>query len=134
MVVAASYPFLNIFWTMILFFAWVAWIWMVIDILRDIFRRRDIGGWGKAAWCILLIVVPFIGALTYVIAQHDGMAERSAERLARAEQDFDARIRAAGPTNGGAASEIQTAADLRERGAISDAEYEELKDRVLTAH
>lgn len=73
MVMAADYPFLDALWTMIIFFAWVVYIWMIIAIFGDVFRRRDIGGWHKAAWCVFMIVVPFIGVLTYLIAQHDRM-------------------------------------------------------------
>ncbi len=76
--VASSYPFLNILWTMLIFFAFVAWIWMVIMVLIDIFRRPDISGWGKAAWVVLIIVVPFIGVLCYLIVHSAGIAERRA--------------------------------------------------------
>src|SRR6478752_389972 len=85
MLLAADYPFLNILWTMIIFFAWVVWIWMMIVILTDVFRRRDISGWGKALWVIFLIILPFIGVLAYLITQHNGMAERGAEQ-ARAQR------------------------------------------------
>src|SRR5438045_3859451 len=74
--IAPDYPFLNVLWTMIIFFAWVVYIWMIIVILTDVFRRRDIGGWAKAAWCVFMIVLPFIGVLTYLITQHEGMADR----------------------------------------------------------
>ena len=69
MPIAADYPFLNILWTMIIFFAWVIWIWIVIVILADVFRRRDISGWAKAAWIVVLIVLPFLGVLIYTISQ-----------------------------------------------------------------
>jgi threonine/homoserine/homoserine lactone efflux protein len=78
-ILAADYPFLNILWSMIIFFAWVIWIWMMILILTDVFRRRDASGWVKAAWVVFLIVLPFLGVLVYLIAQHDGMAERNAQ-------------------------------------------------------
>ena len=77
MPIAADYPFLDIVWTMIIFFTWVVWVWMMILILSDVFRRRDISGWRKASWVVLLIVLPFIGVLAYLIAQHDAMAERA---------------------------------------------------------
>ena len=76
MVLAADYPFLDVFWTMILFFSWVVWIWMMILILSDIFRRHDISGWAKAAWIVFMIILPFIGVLVYLIAHGKGMAER----------------------------------------------------------
>ena len=127
---AADYPFLDILWTMIIFFAWVAWIWMVIVIFTDIFRRRDIGGWAKAGWCLFLIVVPFLGALVYLIAQHDGMAERQVKEVEQAQQQTDAYIRSVA---GGASGEIEKAKGLLDTGAISQAEFESLKAKALAA-
>ena len=134
MVFAADYPFLDILWSMIIFFAWVAWIWMMVIILGDVFRRRDIGGWTKALWCVFLIVLPFLGALVYLIAQHDHMASRDAEQAQRAEAQLDDRIRSVASNGGGAASELAKGADLLDRGVISAEEYEALKSRVLAAH
>src|SRR6185503_69141 len=79
-ILAADYPFLNILWTMIIFFAWVIWIWIAITVLVDVFRRHDIGGVSKAGWVILVIVVPFLGVLIYLLANHDGMAKRSTKQ------------------------------------------------------
>ena len=76
MLLAADYPFFDVFWTMIIFFFWVIWIWMLIVILSDVFRRHDVGGGKKAVWCIFIILVPFIGVLAYLFANSDGMAER----------------------------------------------------------
>jgi hypothetical protein len=121
MVFAADYPFMNILWS------------MVVIILGDVFRRRDIGGWTKAAWCIFMIVAPFLGALVYLIAQHDGMARRNIEQARGVEARLDERIRSVARSDGGPASELAQAADLRDRGAISAEEYEELKDRVLAS-
>ena len=79
-VAAADYPFLDVLWTMILFFAWLAWIWIAITCFIDIFRRHDIGGWHKAFWVVFIIVIPFLGVLVYLIAQHDGLRERSVKQ------------------------------------------------------
>jgi general stress protein CsbA len=95
MLVAADYPFLDVLWTMIIFFAWVAWIWIVITVLADVFRRHDIGGWGKAAWVVFVIVVPFLGVLVYLIAQHDGMRERSVKQVETQKAAFDQYVREA---------------------------------------
>jgi hypothetical protein len=76
-VLASNYPFLDIFWTMIIFMFWVIWIWMVITVLVDVFRRRDMSGWGKAGWTLLIIILPFIGVLIYLVSQGREMAERS---------------------------------------------------------
>src|SRR6478672_4401267 len=72
-ILATDYPFLNILWTMIIFFAWVIFIWVAITVLIDVFRRRDVSGWVKAGWVILVIVLPFLGVLIYLLANHDGM-------------------------------------------------------------
>jgi hypothetical protein len=133
MLIAADYPFLDVFWTMILFFAWVVWIWMMVVILSDVFRRRDIGGWAKAAWVIFMIVLPFIGVLTYLIAQHDGIAQRNTERAQAVQQQFDEQVRAVAASEGPAA-EIEKAAKLRDQGTITSAEFEALKAKALAAH
>jgi Phospholipase_D-nuclease N-terminal len=80
MLIAADYPFLEVFWTILVFFSWVVWIWIVVTVLIDLFRRDDISGWGKPGWVVFVIVLPFLGVLVYLIAQHDGMRERSAKQ------------------------------------------------------
>src|SRR5436190_11842487 len=99
MVLAADYPFMDILWTMIIFFAWVVWIWMMITILSDVFRRRDIGGWAKAAWTVFMIVIPFLGALVYLIAQHDGMAQRQADAAKAADKQMGDYVRSVAAKN-----------------------------------
>jgi hypothetical protein len=133
MVFAADYPFLDILWTMVIFFVWVVWIWMMVSILGDVFRRTDIGGWAKAAWCVFMIVLPFLGVLVYLIAQHDGMARRDLERAQAARQQFDEYIAGVAAGNG-AASEIEKAAALRDQGTISATEFDAIKTRALAAH
>jgi hypothetical protein len=129
-VLAADYPFLNIFWTMVIFFAWVIWIWTVVAILTDVFRRRDIGGWAKAAWMVGLIALPFLGALVYLITQHDTMAERSANKLREQQAVVDDRIRTVAASDG-PASEIAGAKRLLDEGTIDQDEFEELKRQAL---
>jgi hypothetical protein len=128
MIVAADYPFMDVLWTMILFFTWVIWIWMMVVILTDVFRRRDIGGFAKAAWIVFLIVLPFLGVLVYLIAQHNGMAERNVKQAQAMQQDFDDRVRAAA---GGSAGEIEKAKQLLDTGAINQAEFDTLKAQAL---
>ena len=132
MIVAADYPFLDIFWTMLIFFCWVVWIWMMVLILMDVFRRRDISGWVKAAWVVFLIVLPFLGALVYLIAQHDGMADRAAERMRGQQAEVDSYVRSVA-ANGGAASEIDKAKRLLDDGTITQDEFDALKARALAA-
>jgi Short C-terminal domain/Phospholipase_D-nuclease N-terminal len=129
MLVAADYPFLNILWTMIIFFAWVAWFWILITVFADLFRRHDIGGWGKAAWVVFLIVVPFLGTLVYLIAQHDGMRERSVKQVEAQQAAFDQYVREAA---GGSAAEIAKAKELLDSGAISQAEFDAIKAKALS--
>jgi hypothetical protein len=132
MIVAADYPFLDIFWTMLIFFCWVVWIWMMVLILMDVFRRRDISGWVKAAWVVFLIVLPFLGALVYLIAQHDGMADRAAERMRGQQAEVDSYVRSVA-ANGGAASEIDKAKRLLDDGTITQDEFDALKAKALAA-
>src|SRR5438552_14013674 len=86
---ASDYPLLNVFWTILMFFAWVIFIWIAITVFIDLFRRRDISGWAKAAWVIFVVVVPWIGVLAYLIFNHDGMAERSSKEVAASQAQFD---------------------------------------------
>jgi hypothetical protein len=131
MVFAADYPFLNIFWTMIIFFAWVIWIWMMIAILGDVFKRRDMSGWGKAGWTVFLIVLPFVGALIYLISNHDGMADRNVQEAQAARAEFDDYVKTAANNGGGAAAEIEKAKGLLDSGAIDQAEYDAIKAKAL---
>jgi putative oligomerization/nucleic acid binding protein/phospholipase D-like protein len=130
MVIAADYPFLDILWSMIIFFTWVVWIWIMIVILTDVFRRSDIGGWSKALWVIFLIILPFLGALVYLIANHDGMAQRSAKEAKGQQAQFDDYVRTVA---GGPAAEIEKAKALLDSGAITQPEYEAIKTRALAA-
>src|ERR1044072_3048265 len=98
MVIAADYPFMDVFWSMIIFFFWVIWIWIVITVLIAIFRRDDIGGWAKAAWVIFVVILPWLGVLIYLIVEHDGMRDRSLKQAQAQQQAVDeyARERAGG--------------------------------------
>jgi len=130
MPIAADYPFMGIFWSMLIFMAFFLWIWIAIMIFGDIFRRRDIGGFSKALWIIFIIIIPWFGALVYLIAQHDGMAERSARGMADAQNQFNQRVQqtvaASGP-----ASEIQSAQSLLDAGTITQAEFDTIKAKAL---
>ena len=130
MTIAADYPFLDVLWSMIIFFVWVTWIWMMILILSDVFRRRDLSGWGKAGWTFFLIVLPFLGALIYLIAQGDGMAERRAQDVQGQQAQMDDYVRSVAGS-GGAAAEIDKAKQLLDSGAIDQAEFDALKAKAL---
>ena len=131
-----DYPFLEIVGTIIVFFAWVAWFWTLIVVIGDVFRRHDISGWGKAAWTLLIVLIPFLGVFIYLVSQGHGMAERNAEQVKAQQAQVEKYIRdtagtTAGGEGGGAASEIAKARELHQSGAISDAEFEALKRKVL---
>jgi uncharacterized membrane protein YcjF (UPF0283 family) len=129
MLVAADYPFLDVLWTMILFFAWVAWIWIAITVFVDIFRRHDIGGFAKAAWVVFVIVLPFLGVLIYLIAQHDGMRERSVKQAQAQQAAFDQYVRDAA---GGSAAEIAKAKELLDAGTITQADFDAIKAKAVS--
>ena len=126
--VAADYPFLDVFWTILIFFSWVIWIWIAITIFADIFRRDDIGGWAKAGWIVFVIILPFLGVLIYLIAQHDGMRQRSERQAKEQKQAFDSYVRDAA---GGSAGEIAQAKELLDSGAITQEEFDALKRKAL---
>ena len=130
MPIAADYPFLDVLWSMIIFFVWVAWIWIMILILTDVFRRRDLSGWGKAGWTAFLIILPFLGALIYLIAQGDGMAQRRAEDVRGQQAQMDDYVRSVAGS-GGAAAEIDKAKQLLDSGAINQTEFDALKAKAL---
>ena len=129
MLLAADYPFLDILGTMILFFAWLSWIWAVIAILGDVFRRHDIGGWGKAGWTFLIILLPFLGVLIYLIGHGQGMAERNAKQALDQKAAFDSYVK---QTAGGPAAEIAHAKDLLDAGTIDQQEFDAIKQRALS--
>lgn len=130
MVIAANYPFLEVFWTMVVFFAWVAWFWVAITVLTDVFRRRDLSGWGKAAWTIVVIVLPFLGVLVYLIVHSQGMTERQAQRSQTARAQVDDHVRSV--SSGGPAAEIEKAEQLLKTGVIDEPEFNAIKARALT--
>ena len=128
--IAADYPFLDIFWTMLIFFLWVLWIWLLFTIFADVFRRHDISGWVKTAWIVFVIVLPFLGAFVYLITQNVGMTERNLDRARAEREHLDSYVRQTAGA-GGAASEIEKARQLLDSGAITEAEFEAIKQRAL---
>ncbi|HEY5661440.1 MAG TPA: SHOCT domain-containing protein [Gaiellaceae bacterium] len=128
--VASDYPFLDIFWTMLIFFFWVIWIWFLIIILTDVFRRHDIGGGKKAVWCLFIIFLPFLGAFCYLIANGQGMSERRMAEAQQAQSQMDAYVRSAAGSSG-TAGEIERAKALLDSGAITQDEYASLKAKAL---
>ena len=128
MLIAADYPFMDVLWSMIIFFFWVIWIWIVVTVLIDVFRRDDIGGWAKAAWVIFVVILPWLGVLIYLIAQHDGMRERRVKEIQAQKQALDQYVRDA---SGGSAGEIAQAKQLLDSGTITQDEFEAIKAKAL---
>jgi hypothetical protein len=126
--IAADYPFMDVLWSMIIFFFWVIWIWIVVTVLIDIFRRHDIGGFAKAAWVIFVVILPWLGVLIYLIAQHDGMRERRIQEIQGQKQAFDDYVRDAA---GGSADQIARAKELLDAGTITQQEFDSLKAKAL---
>ncbi|HET9666955.1 MAG TPA: SHOCT domain-containing protein [Desertimonas sp.] len=125
---AADYPFLSVLWTMLVFFAWVIWFWILITIFADLFRRHDIGGGKKALWIVFVIITPFLGVLIYLIANNEGMTERNVSRAHAQQTQFDDYVKS---VSGGSAAEIEKAKGLLDSGAISQAEFDQIKAKAL---
>jgi hypothetical protein len=130
LVIAADYPFLDILWTMVIFFAWVIWFSLLFRIFGDLFRRHELSGWGKTGWIIALVLLPFVGVFIYLISQGGGMAERDIERAQAAQAQMADYVRSVSDS-GGAAAEIDKANALLQSGAINQAEFGALKAKAL---
>ncbi len=122
---AADYPFLDVMWTMLVFFLWVIWFWLLITVFSDVFRRHDISGGMKALWLIFVIVLPYLGVFIYLISQSKSMAERNMKQV-EAQQQYIRDV-----AGGGAAAEIEKAKALLDSGAISQAEFDAIKAKAL---
>jgi hypothetical protein len=130
MLIAADYPFLDVLWSMIIFFAWVAWLFILFRVIADIFRRHDTSGWGKAVWLIFVIVLPFLGVLIYLIANGDEMGKRDLEHARAAQASMDDYVKSVAGS-GGAAAEIDKAKQLLDSGAITQTEFEAIKAKAI---
>jgi uncharacterized membrane protein YcjF (UPF0283 family) len=131
LVIAADYPFLDIVGTMLIFFAWVIWFWILVRVLVDVFRRHDLSGWGKAGWTLLMIVTPFVGVLIYLIAHGKDMGKRDIEQAKAQQAQIDQYVRSVAGS-GGATDEITRAKALLDSGAITQVEFESIKVKALT--
>ena len=127
---ATSYPLLEVFWTMLIFFAFFIWIWLLITVFMDIFRRQDIGGWGKTGWIIFVIILPYLGVFVYLIAEHKGMTERAVQGQQEAKTQMDDYVRSvAGQSD--PTSQIASAKELLDKGAITQSEFDAIKSKAL---
>jgi ABC-type multidrug transport system fused ATPase/permease subunit len=127
---AYTYPLLSIFWTMLEIFAFVVYIWLLIAIFSDIFRSSDLGGGAKALWVLFVFIIPLVGILAYLIARGDKMHERAAQQAQQQQEAFDSYVKEAAGTSS-TADQLAKLADLKEKGALSDAEFEAEKTKLL---
>jgi hypothetical protein len=126
---AADYPFLDVLWTMLIFFLWIIWFWILITVFIDLFRRKDTSGVSKVLWIIFVILVPFLGVFIYLLVNHDGMADRNIAQAQAQRAQMDQYVR--DTAGGGAAAEIEKAKGLLDSGAISQQEFDSIKAKAL---
>ena len=128
---AYTYPLLSIFWTMLLFFGFFVWIWLLIVVFGDIFRSHDMGGFAKALWVLFVILIPLIGVLIYLIARGGKMHQRAERDVEEQQQDFDNYVKNVASTAGTSADQLATLAQLRDQGVITDEEFQDQKAKAL---
>jgi hypothetical protein len=128
---AYDYPLLGFFWTMLIFFLWIAWIMLLIRIFSDIFRNHDMGGVAKALWSIFVIFLPFLGTLIYLIAHGSDMAKRDLQHAQARQQEFDSYVRQTAGSASSSADELAKLADLKNQGVLTDAEFAAQKAKLL---
>jgi hypothetical protein len=130
MLLATDYPFLEVFWTMLVFFAFVIWIWILFAVFADIFRRHDASGAVKVFWIIFIVILPYLGAFVYLIAQHQGMTERAMKQQQEAQSQVDQYVKSvAGQAS--PADQVAKAKQLLDSGAITQAEFDQMKQRAM---
>jgi putative oligomerization/nucleic acid binding protein/phospholipase D-like protein len=126
----ASYTFLDFFWDALVIFAWIIWFWLLITVFSDLFRRHDVSGWTKAAWAIFVIVLPYLGVFVYLIAESKGMAERNTQSAQAQQQQFDQYVQSVAAQSD-PSEQIAKAKTLLDNGAITQAEFDRLKQKAL---
>ncbi|MEU6880366.1 SHOCT domain-containing protein [Streptomyces sp. NPDC046712] len=132
-----DYPLLNVFWTMLWFFLWIMWLFLLFKVITDIFRDHEMNGWAKAGWLIFCILLPYLGVLVYVIARGKGMTRRDLDQARENEAAFQSYIRKAAGTapgegKGSSVDELARLAELKDKGAITNEEFERAKAKVLS--
>ena len=128
---AYDYPILGLFWTMLIFFLWVAWLIVLFNVVVDIFRSHDLGGLAKGAWLILVLMVPLVGVLVYVLARGDSMRQREVDRAQARQADLDSYVRSAAGSSSGVADELTKLGQLKDSGVITADEFEQQKTKLL---
>ena len=121
----------QVFWSMLWFFLFFIWIWMLVVVFGDIFRSPDLSGWGKALWCIFIIFLPFLGVFVYLIARGHKMQEHQIEAVKAQDAAMRQYVQSVAGSSGGSADEIARLADLRDKGVLSEAEFQQAKAKAL---
>ncbi|MFH9610757.1 SHOCT domain-containing protein [Streptomyces sp. NPDC017448] len=131
-----DYPLLNLFLTMLYLFLWVMWFFLLFKVVTDLFRDHSLSGWAKAGWLIFVILLPYLGVLVYLVARGRSMHERDEKAARESEAAFRSYVRrAAGPREGAGGGshvdDLAKLAELKEKGALNDEEYERAKAKIL---
>jgi Short C-terminal domain/Phospholipase_D-nuclease N-terminal len=130
--VVLAYSFGQVMWSMFVFFAWILFFWLLFTVFGDLFSRHDIGGWEKAGWTIFVIILPFLGIFVYLIAEGRSMGERAAQRTQAQQAQMDSYVRSVA-SSGSPTEEIAKGKQLLDSGAITQAEFDQLKAKALAA-
>jgi hypothetical protein len=128
--VLAAYSFGDVMWSMFVFFMWILWFWLLFTVFGDLFSRHDIGGWAKAGWTVFVIILPFLGVFIYLIAEGKAMGERAAQRAQSQKAQMDDYVRSVASSESPTA-EIAKGKELLDKGAITQAEFDQLKSKAL---
>jgi Phospholipase_D-nuclease N-terminal len=128
-VLASNYPFADAIWTMLIFFVWILWFWMLFTVFGDLFSRHDIGGWAKAGWSVFVIILPFLGVFIYLIAEGKSMGERAMQRAQGQQRQMDDYVRSV--ASSGPSDQIAKGKELLDSGAITQTEFDQLKAKAL---
>lgn len=126
----AAYSFGDVMWSMLVFFMWILWFWLLFTVFGDLFSRHDISGWGKAGWTIFVIILPFLGVFIYMIAEGKSMGERAAKRAQAQQAQMDDYVRSVASTDSGV-DQIAKGKQLLDTGTITQAEFDQLKAKAL---
>jgi hypothetical protein len=126
---STSYPLLNIFWSILEFFLWFIWIWLVVMVFIDIFRSHDLSGWAKALWTLFVVIIPVIGVLVYLIARGGSMHERADQQAARQQNAFRSYVQQNAESS--PADQLTKLAELRDHGTITEEEFQRQKTKIL---
>jgi hypothetical protein len=130
--VVENYPFLEVFWTMLVFFAFIVWIWLLFLVIADIFRRHDSSGFVKVLWLIFIIVIPYFGVFIYLIIEHKGMTERAVKQQEAAKSEFDQYVQSVAAKDD-PTQQIAKAKELLDAGTITQAEFDQMKQKALAS-